>query len=127
MAHGSFQTSGDIQYLPRRRRGAGAASGASGITLSNNSISAAAGIGSLVGVLAVPGGTGTYTFTLTSNPGGLFAISGSNLNVGAALSAGSDPITVHADNGAGSVFNTNFTILVTSAAGYSPTYYFLGF
>lgn len=71
-------------------------------------------IGTLVGTLSVQNGSGTYTYTLTSNPGGLFAISTANLNVAAALSAGSDAITVHADNGAGSVLNASFLITVTS-------------
>jgi len=66
-------------------------------------------------VLSVNGGVGSYTFSLTSNPGGLFAISGNNLNVAAALSAGSDAITIQANNGAGSIITQPFLITVTSA------------
>lgn len=90
------------------------------IEISNTTIASTATIGSLVGVLTVINGTGTYTFTLTSNPGTLFAISGSNLNVAAALTAGSDPITIQANNGAGSVITQPFTITVTSPGTNGP-------
>lgn len=95
--------------------GMGAEGGGSAIiTLSNSTIASTATIGTAVGTLNVIGGTGVYTFTFISNPGTLFAISGSNLNVAAALTAGSDPITIRADNGAGSVITQPFTITVTS-------------
>lgn len=83
-------------------------------------------VGTTIGTLSVLNGSGSYTFTLTSNPGGLFAISGSNLNVAAALSIGSDPITVHADNGAGSVLNGVFLITVLNGS-FVPTFELLGF
>jgi hypothetical protein len=84
------------------------------IILSNSTIPSTASIGTTVGTLSVVGGTGTYTFTLTSNPGSLYAISGSSLNVAGALTAGSDPITIQASNGAGSVITQPFTITVTA-------------
>ena len=98
-----------------------------GIQLSNATVSAGAAVGTTVGVLSVVGGTGTYTFTLTSNPGDLFAISGDDLNVAAALAAGSDAITVHADNGAGSTFTQPFLITVTPVNTFVPTFELLGF
>lgn len=85
------------------------------IHLSNATIPATSSIGTVVGALTVTGGTGSYTFTLTSNPGSLFAISGSNLQVAAALSAGSDPISIKADNGAGSTVTQPFLITVTGS------------
>jgi hypothetical protein len=85
------------------------------IQLSAATVADTATVGTTIGTLSVLNGTGSYTFTFTSNPGTLFAISGSNLNVAAALSAGSDAITIHADNGAGSVLNTAFLITVTHA------------
>lgn len=98
------------------------------INLSAATIADTASIGATVGAFSVSGGTGSYTYTLTSNPGTLFAISGSNLNVAASLSAGSDPITVKADNGAGSVVTRSFLITVTHAgSGYVPTFELLGF
>jgi hypothetical protein len=84
------------------------------ITLSNTTIASTATVGTTIGTLAVVGGTGVYTFTFTSNPGTLFAISGANLNVAAALTAGSDPITIQANNGAGGVITQPFTITVTA-------------
>ncbi|WP_154072527.1 hypothetical protein [Bradyrhizobium erythrophlei] len=87
------------------------------ISLSSSTVSSAATIGTTVGTLSVLHGTGTYTFTLASNPGGLFAISGSNLNVAAALSAGSDAISINANNGAGSSITQPFLITVTPTGG----------
>jgi hypothetical protein len=86
------------------------------IHLSNSTVVSSAAIGSLVGTLSVVGGSGTYVYSLTSNPGGLFAIAGSSLNVAAALSAGSKPITISASNGVDPPITYNATITVTVAA-----------
>lgn len=86
------------------------------IHLSNATVPDSATVGTSVGALSVTGGAGTYTFTLVSNPGALFAISGSNLNVAASLTAGSDPVSIKADNGAGSTVTQPFLITVTSSA-----------
>jgi hypothetical protein len=83
------------------------------IRLSNITIPSTSSIGTVVGTFSVIGGSGSYTYSLISNPGGLFSISGNQLQVAAALTAGSDPITVQANNGAGSVFTQPFTIIVT--------------
>lgn len=95
------------------------------IVLSSATVPSTATVGTVIGTLSVQGGTGTYTFTFTSNPGTLFSIATASLQVAAALTAGSDPITVHADNGAGSVLNQPFLITVTSA--FVPTFELLGF
>lgn len=92
------------------------------IILSNASIASTATVGTTVGTLNVVGGTGVYTFTFTSNPGTLFAISGSNLNVAAALTAGSDPIIIQANNGAGSIITQPFTITVTGPCSGSMNF-----
>ena len=84
------------------------------ILLSNATVASTATVGTTVGALSVINGSGSYTFTLTSNPGGLFAISVANLNVAAALTAGSDPITIHADNGVGGLITQPFVITVTA-------------
>lgn len=55
------------------------------ILLSNSTVLDTASIGTTIGVLSTINGTPPYTFTLTSNPESLFAISGSNLNVAASL------------------------------------------
>lgn len=87
------------------------------LALDNTTVLDTATIGSLVGNLSVIGGKGVYTFTLISNPGGLFSISGSQLQVAAALSDGSDPITIQANNGAGSIVTQPFNITVTPPLG----------
>jgi hypothetical protein len=61
------------------------------ILISNSTVLDNVSIGTNVGTLSVAGGSGTYTFSLTSNPGGLFATAGTNgvnLNTAAALTAG---------------------------------------
>jgi hypothetical protein len=93
--------------------------GSQQIKLSAATVLDNATIGAVIGALSVQNGSGTYTYTLTSNPGGLFAIATANLTVGAALSVGSDAITIHADNGAGSVLNAPFLITVTSSAAFA--------
>lgn len=100
--------------------------GSQQIQLSSATVLSTATVGTTIGALSVFNGSGSYTFTLTSNPGGLFSISGSNLQVAASLSIGSDPITVHADNGAGSVLNMAFLITVTNGS-FVPTFELLGF
>ena len=85
------------------------------IALSVATIADTAAVGDTVGILSVVGGTGVYTFTLTSNPGALFSITGTSLQVAAALTAGSDAITIHADNGAGGTLDRAFLITVTHA------------
>lgn len=87
------------------------------INLSNATVASSASAGTVVGVLSVAGGIGTYTYTLTSNPGSLFSISGSNLQVAGTLTPGSDPITIQANNGAGSIISRPFLITVTGGSG----------
>src|SRR6185437_5320973 len=81
-----------------------------------------AAIGTTVGTLSVIRGTGgSYTYALTSNPGGLYSISGSALQVAAALSAGSDPITIRATPaGSGATITQPFTITVTNNSCSAP-------
>lgn len=85
------------------------------ISVSSLTIASTASIGDTIGTLSVVGGTGVYTFTLTNNPGGLFSIAGTSLKVAAALSPGSDPITIKADNGAGSVILLPTFVVVTAS------------
>jgi hypothetical protein len=89
------------------------------ITLSSSTVPSTAAVGTTIGTLSVVGGTGIYTFTLTP-PSSLFSISGDLLQVAAALTPGSDPIAVHADNGAGSTFTQPFLITVTHV-GVAPS------
>lgn len=81
--------------------------------------------GSTVGDLSVSDGTGSYTYSLTSNPGTLFSITGAALKTAATLTAGSYPITVQADNGVDPPVSRAFLITVTSSSGstnYTGTY-----
>lgn len=95
------------------------------LNLSSSTIADTASVGDVIGTLSVSGGTGTYTYTFTSNPGTLFSIASASLKVAAALTAGSDPITIKADNGAGSVFTKAFLITVTSSSGVNHTSLYL--
>lgn len=92
------------------------------LNLSNASYPAGSALNTVIGTLSVSGGTGTYTFTFTSNPGTLFNISTASLrdNTGT-ITAGSYPITIQADNGAGSVVTKAFLITATAAGGTNFT------
>lgn len=100
----------------------GAGTAAPGVALSNSEIAENAEAGDLVGELSVTAGEGSYSFSLTSNPGGLFAIAGSpgdHLVVAAALdyeTAATHNITVQATNGVDTPISREFTITVTDVA-----------
>jgi hypothetical protein len=83
----------------------------SGVTFPPNSAA-----GTVIGTLSVLNGiAGTYTFTFTSNPGVLFQIVGSSLQVlSATIGAGSYPVIIHAVNGA-SIIDTPFTLVAQAA------------
>lgn len=88
------------------------------LILSNSTVLDTAISGTTIGSFLVLGGVGSYTYTLTSNPGSLFSISGSSLQSAGALTAGSDPIIVKADNGAGSAITKPLIITVLHATGH---------
>ncbi len=90
------------------------------ITLSASTIAEDASVGDLVGTLAVANGSGSYTFTLTDDAGGLFALDVGDdtlLEVAGALSVGSESITVSADNGVDDPISRAFLITVTAVGG----------
>ena len=104
----------------QKRHGGGGAS----IQMSAATIAEDASVGDLVGTLSVSNGTGTYAFTLTDDAGGLFAIDGvddTRLEVAAALSAGSESITVSADNGVDTPITRALLITVTAVGGGGGT------
>lgn len=116
--------SGAFERIKRRRRRHNAdGAGTSGPTLvlSGSTITDAAVAGDIIGTLGVLGGVGTYTFTFNSNPGTLFKIVGNLLEANGALVVGVDPISVHADNGAGSTANQVFAINVIPSGGGGGT------
>jgi len=93
--------------------------GSQSIQLSASSFTALSAQATAIGTLSVVGGSGTYTFTLTDSHSNAVQVAGANgvnLQVGSASSSpGAFNITVHADNGAGSVFNGTFSISATQA------------
>jgi hypothetical protein len=94
-----------------------------GIALSNAAFPSASAQGTAIGNLSVIGGKGTYVFTLTDSAGNKVQVAGTNgvnLQAGSVSSTpGSFSITVHADNGAGSVFNKTFLITATNVAAFT--------
>src|SRR3954462_13551950 len=97
------------------------------LNLSASSYPANSALNTVIGTLSVSGGTGTYTYTFTNNPGTLFNISTASLrdNTGT-LAAGSYPITIQANNGAGSIVTKAFLITATGA-GVTSSFYIYGF
>ena len=90
------------------------------ILISNTNVFDNIAVGATVGTLSVAGGSGTYTFTLPSNPGAHFATAGTNgvnLNTATALTAGSYPVTVQAAGGVPTPISRALSITVTQ----SPT------
>jgi hypothetical protein len=86
------------------------------LNLSASTFPANSALNTVIGTLSVTGGTGVYTYSLTSNPGVLFNISGSSLRVTSiTIAAGSYPVTIQANNGAGSIVNRAFLLTATSA------------
>ena len=92
------------------------------LNLSSTTIASTAATGTIVGNFSVTNGTGVYTYSLTSNPGTLFGISGTSLvNAVSPLTPGSDPITGKADNGAGSIVSAPFLITVLGSVALTPS------
>lgn len=101
--------------------------GGAGIRLTASTLPENSAAGTAVGTLSVVGGTGTYTFTLTNNAGGRFQVAGTNgvnLQAGATNSDAETSqtynIVIHADNGAGSVFDLNKTIAISDVNEFTP-------
>lgn len=113
--HGSYRSTRNVRSRRSCSPVATSSGGGSLITLnlSNATVASSATVGTVIGTLSVTGGVGAYTYTFTSNPGTLFSITTNQLKVAAALTAGSDPITIQANNGAGSVITQPFIIVVT--------------
>lgn len=85
------------------------------ILLSANTILENAANNTVIGVLSVANGSGSYTFTITADPDSKFNISGANLRKNAAMdyeAATSHSVTVHADNGVGGTADRTFSITV---------------
>ena len=81
-------------------------------------------VGDLVGTFSIGGNaSGNWldpiTYTLTDDAGGKYAIDGDDLEVAAALSDGTDSITVEADNGTDAPITRTFSITVTAVV--APT------
>jgi hypothetical protein len=91
------------------------------LNLSASTFPANSALNTVIGTLSVTGGTGVYTYSLTSNPGVLFNISGSSLRVtSTTIAAGSYPVTIQANNGAGSIVNRAFLLTATGSSTGQP-------
>lgn len=91
------------------------------LNLSVSTFPANSTIGTVIGTLSVSHGSGSYTFSLTSNPGSLFSITTNQLKVAnATITAGSYPVTIKADNGAGSVVTRSFLLTATGTSSGQP-------
>jgi hypothetical protein len=113
----------------RRRRGAGAVSGAVSAIVTSPSIlttTDAVSIGTVIGTASVVGGFGSYTFTM-SDPSNQFTIVGNQIKTTALLTAGHYDVTIHATNGLGDNPVLVTTIFVSHVGGPTPTYYIYGF
>lgn len=94
--------------------------GGRALNLTGSSFPANSAIGTVVGLLSVSSGSG-FTFSLTSNPGSLFSISGNQLQVNnGSIGAGSYPVTVQASNGTGLIVTQSFVLTATVAAQSEP-------
>jgi hypothetical protein len=90
-------------------------------------VPANAPVGTVVTTISVVGGTGTYTFSLASDPLGYFTIVGNQLQVSsAAMSPGTDNIVIQATGSMGDIIQLPVTVIITPV-GYVPTYYLYGF
>jgi hypothetical protein len=89
----------------------------SGLVFPPNSIA-----GTVIGNLSVRGGTGTYTYSFISNPGSLFQIVGSQLQVlNATIAAGSYPVTIQASGGVPTPVVGIFTLFAAIAPTNATT------
>lgn len=105
--------------ITSRGTGGGGGAPSPSIQLSASTIAEDADVGDAVGTLSVVNGSGSYTFTLTDDAGGLFDVDGAALEVAGALdfeTAASHSITVEADNGVDAPISRVFSITVTDEA-----------
>jgi|SRR5215472_11613287 len=116
------------KYRRRRRRAntGGYIAATLFTTPASISIPSTTAIGTTIGTVGISGGFGAYSLSL-SDPSGLFVLVGNQIQVNSALSVGTYPITINGTNGLGDNPVLNTSIVVTSVAGYVPTYPFLGF
>jgi hypothetical protein len=85
------------------------------ITLSSSFVPENSAIGTLIGTLSVLKGSGSYTFTKISDPDGIATLTGNQLKLAKVPdfedSTGHN-VTIHADNGAGSIAEHTFLISI---------------
>jgi hypothetical protein len=104
-------------------RGSGRTFGAA-IIISGNNQDENTAIGTTIGNVSVVGGTGTYTFTKTADPDSAFTFTSPALKNAIVFdyeTATGHNVTIHADNGAGSVLNRTFNIGVNDIDEVPPT------
>lgn len=87
------------------------------ISLSASSVAENAALSTAIGTLSVDNGTGSYTFSITSDPDNKFALSGDDLINDGTFNyeaATSHSVTIEADNGVDDPISRTFTITVTN-------------
>lgn len=112
-----------------RRRRAGTAGGGGVIVITPSTLTANDGmaVGTVIGTVAVSGGSGTYTFSLV-DPSGRFTIVGNQIQVASPLTPGFYNVTINASNGLGDSPTLPAVIFVSHfSVTYVPTYYLYGF
>lgn len=85
------------------------------ILLTGSTVADSATVGTVVGTLSVIGATGTPTYVLVDDAGGKYQISGSQLQVAGALTAGTDTIEVSVSGMTPTPPHSFFSITVTTA------------
>ena len=101
------------------------------IFLTSNVVVDTAVAGTTIGTLSVIGLTG-FSYSIIYDPGGLFAISGSDLVTGVNLSSANDgmqPVVIQAFDGV-TTYKYGYVIFVIPGAApptFVPTYYIYGF
>lgn len=88
------------------------------IALSNSAVPQGAAVGTVVGALSAtdPDAGDIATFTLVDDDAGQFAISGGNIVVHGALTAGTQHVTVRATDSAGLTFDKSMAVAVAAGA-----------
>lgn len=85
--------------------------------LLTNTVRANAGAGQEIGILSVANGSGSYTYTLTSDDGGRFQIDGDKLEragSGSITAGETRSVTIEADNGVDDPILNVFRIAVVA-------------
>jgi hypothetical protein len=97
--------------------GESSATGPTDLVLSNTSIAEGSPVNTLVANITAVGGTGPYTFTILSDPGNYFTITGSQLRLDNPSSpAGTYSVTIQVEDNNGFTYSEAFNITFVTGA-----------